>query len=134
MLVKIPGDQAVSIDAVVGCAIRCVSGKLWLTQEGDSRDYTIAAGVTFCADRSGRAVLSAVDGPSAIIVEEIADPDCIPGKLKIDSLERLTRFARASQAEYVARALRRSAMWLARNLFRVPVLMNRSDVTRARSC
>jgi hypothetical protein len=78
-----------------------VRGKLWLTQEGDTRDHVVPAGATFCADRTGRVVLSAVDSASVVIVRK-APRYCVPGTVAIDSIERFTRNARAAQAKFVA--------------------------------
>ena len=107
MLIEIPDNRATSVKVAAGATIRCMAGKVWLTQEGDARDYCVPAGVTFCADRSGQAVLSAIEGPSTVIVQASAAEGsrCVPGTLRIDSIEELTRRARAEQAAYVAHVL-----------------------------
>ena len=102
--IEIPHRDARSVHVALGTAIRVVSGNVWLTQEGDSRDYSIPEGVTFCADRGGRAVLSAIDGMSVVIIRH-ADAQrsgCVPGTATIDSIAQVSRRARASQAAYFA--------------------------------
>ncbi len=105
--IAIEAGSAASIQVGVGAAIRCVSGSIWLTQEGDARDHWLVAGVSFCVDRGGRAVLGALDGPAAVIVEPAHS--MAPGTLRIDSLEALTRRAREAQAQGVAYAF--SKLW-----------------------
>ena len=42
-----------------GRTIRCVSGSVWLTMEGDIRDVVLAAGESFVVDRDGVTILAA---------------------------------------------------------------------------
>jgi hypothetical protein len=106
--VEIAPRDARSLHVTVGTAIQAVSGRIWLTQEGDSRDYSIPAGVTFCVDRGGRAVLSAIDGASVVIVRQDNErPRCVPGSITIHSMLQLDREARASQSAYFAALFRR---------------------------
>src|SRR5258707_8944954 len=37
----------------VGAKIVCLSGELWITQEGDARDFTLGPGQVFTIDRKG---------------------------------------------------------------------------------
>jgi hypothetical protein len=100
--IVVAAQEAMSIEMPAGAAIQCVAGKLWLTQEGDARDHVVPAGTTFCTDRPGRVVVSAIDVESAVLVRKIAPRHCTPGAVTIDSIERFTHAARAAQAEYVA--------------------------------
>jgi hypothetical protein len=102
--IEIANGQACSLQVAFGTSIQVLSGKVWLTQEGDSRDYTIPGGVTFCVDRGGRAVLTAIGGASVVIVRKANAQrrTCVPGTVTIDSIEQIARQARASQAAYVA--------------------------------
>ncbi|MEZ0396760.1 MAG: DUF2917 domain-containing protein [Anaerolineales bacterium] len=43
-----------------GAEIRCLEGVLWITQEGDLRDYILKPGETFVTDRKGKVVLQAL--------------------------------------------------------------------------
>ena len=42
-----------------GERIECLSGTLWVTQDGDPRDVVLEAGESFEFDRSGRSIVSA---------------------------------------------------------------------------
>jgi hypothetical protein len=134
--IEIAGDRAVSVNVEVGATIQCVSGRLWLTQEGDARDYSVPAGVTFCADRSGRAVLSAIGGPSVVTVREAraARSGCVPGTLTIDSIERITRDARAAQSAYFASVLTRMAASLFKKLSQTVGAGRATHAPRSKPC
>lgn len=94
--------EATSIDVPAGAAIRCVAGRIWLTQEGDQGDYFVPAGTTFCTDRRGRVVVSATDGASVLQVHRAAPQSYTPGAVSIDSIDSLAHAARAAQAQHVA--------------------------------
>ena len=115
-------DAAMSIDVRAGATIRVVRGQIWLTQEGDWRDYCVCAGMTFRADRTGRVVVDAVDGAAVIVLTQ---PDALTtarlprGHLHIDSVAQLTRAARRAQAEFVAQAFVDLGTWIARQVRRL---------------
>ncbi len=50
-----------------GHAIECVSGELWITQDGDSRDIVLARGERFTLDRDGAVLVTAL-GPARVRV------------------------------------------------------------------
>ena len=106
--IDIARNTAVSIPLQAGNTIRCVDGQIWLTQEGDWRDYCLVSGVSFCADRKGKAVLSAVGGKGAVVVERSARA-MAPGTVRIHSLDAVTRGAREAQAQWIARVLATAA-------------------------
>ena len=108
--IDIAGSAARSVELSVGDTIRCVRGQIWLTQESDWRDYCLVAGVSFCADRNGQAVLSAIGGSSAVVVEPRARA-AVPGTVKIHSVQAITRGARRAQTEWVASTLRNALAW-----------------------
>jgi hypothetical protein len=115
--IAVAAGEAASIEAAAGAAIQCVAGRLWLTQEGDARDYVVPAGTTFCTDRAGRVVVSALDTAALVVVRKSAPAHCARGTVTIDSIERFARSAREAQAAYVAETFVRFGRWLAR-LFR----------------
>jgi hypothetical protein len=43
-----------------GVSISCLEGDLWITQQGDSRDYMIGPGERFVVDAPGRVVVSSL--------------------------------------------------------------------------
>ena len=50
-------------------AIECVSGTLWVTQDGDPRDIVLAAGEAFDFDHRGDALISALDDARFLLLE-----------------------------------------------------------------
>ena len=50
-----------------GRTVKCVSGSVWLTMEGDIRDIVLAPGDSFVVDRDGLTILAAQQ-PSAVRV------------------------------------------------------------------
>jgi hypothetical protein len=110
---EITANEAISLQIGIGTAIECVGGTIWLTQENDTRDHCVPAGTTFCADRAGRAVLTAVDDRAVVIVH-YADAFAsgrIPGTVQVDSIERLTHAARKAQHAALADIARRVVAW-----------------------
>jgi Protein of unknown function (DUF2917) len=57
------------------CVIRCVSGTLWITQEGDFKDHFFAVGSEFEIDRPGVTVVQAFTPASISILREENDVD-----------------------------------------------------------
>jgi hypothetical protein len=41
--------------------VRCLTGKIWITQEGDSRDHVLSTGQSFTSTRAGKIVVQAMD-------------------------------------------------------------------------
>ena len=100
--IVVAAHAATSVELPAGAAIHGVGGRLWLTQEGDLRDHVLVAGMTFCTDRAGRVVLSAVDAGAVALVSERAPAHCVPGTVTIDSIRRVTREAELAQARYLS--------------------------------
>lgn len=55
-----------------GLAVRCLSGALWITQDGDSDDIVLKAGECFVLDRPGLALVTAPIGHATVLVEAAA--------------------------------------------------------------
>ena len=55
-----------------GHRIECLSGSLWITQDGDSRDIVLAPGDSFSLDRAGDALISALDDSRFLLLEACA--------------------------------------------------------------
>ena len=53
----------------LGHRIECLSGSLWITQDGDSRDIVLAPGDSFSLDRAGDALISALDDSRFLLLE-----------------------------------------------------------------
>src|SRR5215217_7980815 len=103
-VVDVAVNEAASIDMHAGAALQAISGKVWLTQEGDSRDHVLIGGTTFCTDRSGRVVLTGIDAPAVVLVWKAAARHCVPGTISIDSMRRIALAAQAARSELVAAA------------------------------
>jgi hypothetical protein len=60
MEILLTENETMSIDPVPeNLRIVCRSGRIWLTQSGDSRDFLLRAGESFSATRRGQLVLGA---------------------------------------------------------------------------
>ncbi|CAN5206868.1 hypothetical protein BH11PSE11_BH11PSE11_08630 [soil metagenome] len=61
-----PADQVIHLDSkqymslrdAVGSVIKPLSGTLWITLDGDSRDVVVKAGESFVVDRPGKTLIS----------------------------------------------------------------------------
>jgi hypothetical protein len=51
-----------------GVVVCCLSGELWITQEGSAQDHIVPRGHCFSSDREGLIVLDALRGPSMALV------------------------------------------------------------------
>ena len=56
---RIPASEALALRNGRGSTIRCISGTIWLTMEGDTRDVVLTAGHSFVVNRRGLTVLAA---------------------------------------------------------------------------
>lgn len=51
-------DEVISLDRIGGRTLRCTSGRLWVTIEGDSKDYLLTPNQTVAIPTLGRVVVS----------------------------------------------------------------------------
>jgi hypothetical protein len=56
---RIEAREALALRDGRGSTITCISGTIWLTMEGDTRDVVLKAGESFVVDRRGLAILAA---------------------------------------------------------------------------
>ncbi|MEO5883643.1 MAG: DUF2917 domain-containing protein [Caldimonas sp.] len=56
----------------LGHRVECVSGTLWVTQDGDLRDIVLSAGESFAFDQRGGALISALDDARFLLLETCA--------------------------------------------------------------
>lgn len=62
--IDLADDQVVSLNRVRGYELRCVHGRLWVTEEGNGRDILLHAGERLSLTRSGRTVVQAIGAPA----------------------------------------------------------------------
>ena len=60
------------VHADTGRRVECVSGAIWITQDGDLRDIVLAAGESFDFDRRGEALLSAFADSRYLLLDACA--------------------------------------------------------------
>ena len=61
------------VGPAIGRRVECLSGVLWITQDGDLRDVILETGDAFTFDRSGAALLSALADSSYVLLSEAKD-------------------------------------------------------------
>jgi hypothetical protein len=55
-----PG-QVVSLDDACGALIETAGGRVWITEEGERKDFVVRPGERFVVSRGGRTVVQAVE-------------------------------------------------------------------------
>lgn len=60
------------VRAEAGRRVECLSGSIWITQDGDRRDIVLAAGEAFDFDRRGDALLSAFADSRYLLLDACA--------------------------------------------------------------
>ena len=56
----------------LGRRVECVTGALWVTQDGDPRDIVLSPGDSFVFDQRGDALISALDDARLLLLETCA--------------------------------------------------------------
>jgi hypothetical protein len=100
---SVPGDR--------GASICCVSGLVWVTREGDARDYIVPTGLCFVAAGAGRII---INGMAADNVVEIGVAKAVgscavayqPLQIHWERYDHIEHAARRARTEYLAAALR----------------------------
>jgi hypothetical protein len=70
-LLAMARGATLTLEDARGALVRCLNGRLWITQEHDRRDYFVDAGGTFRVDREGPTVVEAARD-SRFVVEAAA--------------------------------------------------------------
>lgn len=61
MIVELEQARAWSAEVrQAGAELRVLSGRVWVTQEGDGEDHVLEAGSTFLTDRAGRVAVQSL--------------------------------------------------------------------------
>jgi len=82
--------QTLPVYSAEGKEIVCISGELWITQEGDTRDIILGPGQTFTVDRPGLTLVHATRD-SVLRVPDVGDESF--RDYVVDSAKRLRRRA-----------------------------------------
>ncbi len=90
-----PGEL-LSVSMRIGGEIICRAGRLWITQEGDSRDYVLTAGDRFQASSHGLTLIESLPESDRLIQEALAQ-ETRSGRSRIQSLRRLLRVIASRQ-------------------------------------
>ena len=122
--IQLTKDNLISLPDAEGSTVAVLWGSVWLTQDGDSRDYELNAGESFTIRGDGMIVVSAFENSAVTILqpcEDVAISSMKPsgnarratahGKtndrnrmlyLSGDELERYKRDAHELRAQYIA--------------------------------
>lgn len=109
---NLAAGDVISVIGRSGSVVRVLQGRVWVTQEGDARDYVVPAGTRFCAAGDGRIVVSAVAGNTHIAVYRVhptphADWSHNRIHLDPDFVSKVRREAHQMQALYFGDLLAR---------------------------
>ena len=101
-------NKPVPLRATRGTAVGCLSGELWVTQEGDQRDYIVPSGYRYCCSQDGLVVVNALNGPSTALVywsQPEQDSDFARNQVCIDieSTQRLIQKAHTLRQQAMGR-------------------------------
>jgi hypothetical protein len=92
-----------SVMAARGTVVRCLSGLIWVTQEGDPLDHMVPAGARYCSGSTGLIVASAIKDDTQIAVYRVypvPEGDWRRNVVRVDAgfTEQLQRQARQEMA------------------------------------
>jgi Protein of unknown function (DUF2917) len=59
---RLASKEVRAIKASVGVTVECLSGRVWITQDGDPRDVVLDPQETFIVDRDSRTLIMALEG------------------------------------------------------------------------
>jgi hypothetical protein len=127
--INLRANEVISVPGRRGTSIRCVHGQVWVTQEGDRRDYIVPRGLRFVAAGAGRIVVNGATDHSTVevgIVSVAGTSVSTQSALRVDwrCFAQIDAEARHARAAYFAtgldalsalahRAWRRGVGWLA---------------------
>jgi hypothetical protein len=90
-----------------GIVVRCLAGRLWVTQEGDRQDHIVPAGAFYCSAGKGRIVVNAdADGTRIAVyrVQPVPAGEWSRNAVRFDAdfVESVHRAARQESARHFA--------------------------------
>lgn len=73
-VLALEAGQVLALDGARGTRIQPREGTLWITLEGEARDFIVGAGETFAVPRGGRTVVQAMS-PARVALREAGGHD-----------------------------------------------------------
>jgi hypothetical protein len=64
---RLQARELLRVNDAAGTRVHCVRGSVWITQDGDQKDYHLGPGMAFVLDRRGLALVHALK-PSEIVL------------------------------------------------------------------
>jgi hypothetical protein len=104
-------NEVMAVPGGRGTSICCVSGLVWVTREGDARDYIVPPGLCFVAANAGRIVINgmAADNVVEMGVAKAAGSCAVvyqPLQINWQRFDQIEHAVRRARAEYLAVAWR----------------------------
>lgn len=104
-------NEVATVPGGRGTSICCVSGLVWVTREGDARDYIVPRGLCFVAASAGRIVINGMAADNAVeIGVAVAAGTCAmayqPLQIDWERFARIEHTARRARMACLAAALR----------------------------
>ncbi len=109
---ELAAGKALTVRGRRGTVVRCLQGRVWVTQDGDPRDYVVPAHARYCSGSRGNIVVSAISGNCRIAVYRVhpsSGGDWSRNAVRIDAdfVESVRESARREQSRQIgALALR----------------------------
>ena len=138
---ELASGEVISTPGGSGTVIRCLQGQAWVTQEGDRRDYFLAANTRYqSADRGLIVVNALVDHTKIAVSQRAPQPkgDWMRNAVWLDPgfSEAARRRASVERAHYVAKLVSDAWVRVRRALHKLAAIVSRgvSAPQEGRSC
>ena len=114
--IQLTEGNLISLPDAKGSTVAVLWGSVWLTQDGDSRDYEINAGESFTIRGNGLVIVSAFEQTALTVLQPCEDASRATAHGKTDDrhavrylsgneLQHYTRIAHELRAQYVASSM-----------------------------
>ena len=118
--IQLTEGDLISLPDAKGSTVAVLWGSVWLTQNGDSRDYEVNGGESFTIRGDGRIVISAFENSAVTILQPCDEASRATARGNTDNgyavryisgneLQRYTRIAHELRAQHVARLMK--SLW-----------------------
>jgi hypothetical protein len=94
--VALRSGESLTLDRACGTRVRCVAGRLWITEEGCLDDIVLDAGQSTRIERDRRSVVLALGGAARVAVQPATEAAPVPRPMRRQqhfSLWSAVRFA-----------------------------------------